>query len=48
MQRVALRRFIQLAQGLGGEFSKEGAVVSGKAAELPNTELGENLGDSRH
>ena len=36
---------IQLAQGLGGEFIKEEAVVSREASELPNTELRSDLGD---
>ena len=38
---------MQVAQSLRGEFTKEGAVISGEAAKLPNTELSGDLGDCR-
>jgi hypothetical protein len=39
---------METAQRLGREFTKEQAVVVGQAAQLPNTKLGSDLGDSRH
>jgi hypothetical protein len=42
------RRSTQVAQRLGWVFAEEQAIIPGEAAELPDTEAGSHLGDSRH
>ena len=39
---------VRVAQSLGGEFTKEEAIIPSQAAEVPNAEPGGDLGDSSY